>query len=69
MARGSLYRWGESRDVPDTLNAILEYPEGFTANLSSTFNNQNNAEGSFEFLGTEGSLLLGLDADDVRPRA
>ena len=59
VARGSLYRWGESRDVPDTLNAILEYPEGFTANLSSTFNNQNNAEGSFEFLGTEGSLLLG----------
>ena len=59
VARGSLYRWGESRDVPDTLNAILEYPEGFTVNLSSTFNNQNNAEGSFEFLGTEGSLLMG----------
>ena len=59
VARGSLYRWNEKRDVPDTLNAILEYPEGFTVNLSSTFNNQNNAEGSFEFLGTEGSLLLG----------
>src|ERR1039458_4346104 len=29
MAMGELYRWKESRDVPDTLNAILEYPEGF----------------------------------------
>ena len=59
VGRGSLYRWKESRDVPDTLNAILEYPEGFTVNLSSTFNNQYDPAGSFEFLGTEGTLLLG----------
>jgi predicted dehydrogenase len=59
VALGQLYRWKESRDVPDTLNAILEYPEGFTVNLSSTFNNQLSAEGSFQILGTEGSLTLG----------
>lgn len=58
-AMGSLYRWKESRDVPDTLNAILEYPEGFTVNLSSTFNNQSSAESSFMFLGTEGTISLG----------
>lgn len=58
MAMGQLYRWKESRDVPDTLNAILEYPEGFTVNLSSTFNNQSSAEASFQFLGTEGTLSL-----------
>src|SRR6266481_608017 len=56
IAMGELYRWKESRDVPDTLNAILEYPEGFTVNLSSTFNNQLSADGSFQFLGTEGSI-------------
>jgi predicted dehydrogenase len=56
---GELYRWKETRDVPDTLNAILEYPEGFTVNLSSTFNNQMSAEGSFQILGTEGSITLG----------
>ncbi|MBI3681861.1 MAG: Gfo/Idh/MocA family oxidoreductase [Acidobacteria bacterium] len=56
---GQLYRWTGSRDVPDTLNAILEYPEGFTVNLSSTFNNQFSAEGSFQILGAEGSILLG----------
>jgi predicted dehydrogenase len=59
MAMGELYRWKESRDVPDTVNAILEYPEGFVVNLSSTFNNQTGVEGNFQFLGTEGGLTLG----------
>jgi predicted dehydrogenase len=59
LAMGQLYRWKESRDVPDTLNAVLEYPEGFAVNLSSTFNNQTSAEGSFQFLGTEGTITLG----------
>jgi len=55
---GQLYRWKESREVPDTINAILEYPEQFVVNLSSTFNNQTAAETSFDFLGTEGTLSL-----------
>lgn len=59
MAMGELYRWKESRDVPDTLNAVLEYPEGFAVNLSSTFNNQTSAEGSFQILGTKGAIALG----------
>jgi predicted dehydrogenase len=59
VAMGELYRWKESRDVPDTLNAILEYPEGFTVNLSSSFNNQLNAEAGFKMLGTEGSITIG----------
>jgi len=59
VAMGQLYRWKESRDVPDTINAILEYPEGFTANLSSTFNNQLSSEGGFQILGTKGSLVIG----------
>jgi predicted dehydrogenase len=59
VAMGELYRWKDGRDVPDTLNAILEYPEGFVVNLSSTFNNQSSSEGSFQFLGTEGSLTIG----------
>ncbi len=58
VAVGDLYRWRKSRDVPDTLNAILRYPQGFTVTLSSTFNNSSGGAG-FEFLGTEGSLSLG----------
>jgi predicted dehydrogenase len=67
VAMGNLYRWKESRDVPDTLNAILEYPEGFTVNLSSTFNNQSAAEQSFQFLGTEGTISVGWDGLSFRP--
>lgn len=62
MAMGELYRWKDGRDVPDTLNAILEYPEGFTVNLSSTFNNQTSAEGSFQILGTQGAIALSSGA-------
>ena len=59
VAMGQLYRWKESRDVPDTINAVLEYPEGFAVNLSSTFNNQSSAEAGFQILGTEGTLTIG----------
>lgn len=58
VALGELYRWKENRDVYDTINGLLEYPEGFAANLSSTFNNESLAQGSFQFLGTEGTLVL-----------
>ncbi len=59
MAMSQLYRWKETRDVPDTINAILEYPEGFVASLSGTFNNQGASEQGFQILGTKGSLVVG----------
>jgi predicted dehydrogenase len=58
LASGELYRWKESREVPDTLNGLLVYPEGFTVNLSSTFNNESASESGFEILGTEGSIVF-----------
>jgi predicted dehydrogenase len=61
VAAGDLYRWKGSRDVPDTLNAILQYPEGFTVNLSATFNNQSASERSIEILGTKGTLVIGRE--------
>jgi predicted dehydrogenase len=56
VASGQNYRYRETHEVPDTVNAVLEYPEGFTVNLSSTFNNQSASESGFEILGTLGSL-------------
>ncbi len=61
VAAGSLYRWKETRDVPDTLNAILQYPEGFTVNLSGTFNNQSAGGRAVQILGTKGTLTLGRE--------
>lgn len=58
-AMGQLYRWKESREVPDTINGVLEYPEGFAVSLSGTFNNEAAAESSFQILGTEGTLTIG----------
>jgi predicted dehydrogenase len=55
---GQNYRYKETHEVPDTVNAILEYPEGFTVNLSSTFNNQASSESGFEILGNEASLVF-----------
>ena len=60
-AAGSLYRWKGSRDVPDTLDAIMQYPEGFTVNLSGTFNNQSSGERGIQILGTKGTLTLGRE--------
>lgn len=58
LAMGDLYRWTESRDVPDTVNALLRYREGFTVNLSSTFNSRGDRSGMFQVLGTEGTVRL-----------
>jgi len=57
-AMGSNYRYKKTHEVPDTVNAILEYPEAFTVNLSSTFNNQSASESGFEILGTEAALIF-----------
>jgi predicted dehydrogenase len=59
MAMGQIYRWKESRDVPDTINGIVQYPEGFVVNLSATFNNEAVNERGFQIMGTEGTLEIG----------
>jgi len=59
VALGQLYRWKESREVPDTINGVLEYPEGFAVSLSGTFNNEGGSESGFQILGTEGTVTLG----------
>jgi len=58
VAMGQNYRYRETHEVPDTVNAVLEYPEGLVVNLSSTFNNQASAESGFEVLGNEASLVF-----------
>jgi predicted dehydrogenase len=57
-ASGGLYRWTESREVPDTVTAVLDYPQGFTVNLGCTMNNQAGSESGMQILGTTGALIL-----------
>ena len=58
VATGETYKYAKTHEVPDTVNALLTYPEGFTANLTCTFNNEQGAESGMEILGTSGSLIL-----------
>lgn len=54
MAMGGRYRWKE-REVPDQISALIEYPEGFMLNLTSTSNNGHPFP-ALLIMGTEGSL-------------
>ncbi len=54
---GILYRH-DGRQVPDTLDALFEYPEGFHVTMSATFNSQSTTGQGVQFLGTDGSLTL-----------
>jgi hypothetical protein len=48
--------------------STLGGPEGFTANLSSTFNNQTGSDGGgFQILGIKGSLILGRSGMTFNP--
>ncbi len=58
MAAGANYRYKATHEVPDTVNALLMYPEGLTASLTCTFNNAEGTASGLEILGTKGSLAL-----------
>ena len=54
MAAGANYRYKATHEVPDTVNALLMYPEGVTASLTCTFNNAEGTASGLEILGHEG---------------
>jgi predicted dehydrogenase len=58
VSQGGLVRWNDGRAVPDVMDTIFEYPEGFVANLYVNLANSHALHGS-AILGTEGTLLLG----------
>lgn len=53
---GILFRH-DGREVPDTLDALIDY-DGFCVNMASTFNSASTAGQGIQFLGTDGSLTL-----------
>ena len=58
VAAGGILVRKDGREVPDTLDALFVYPEGFNVNMGSTFNNASTPEQGMVFLGTKGSLTL-----------
>lgn len=57
VAAGATHRWTTTHEVPDTIDAILTYPEGFTVNLSCTLNSSNGSD-NVQIMGTKGALTL-----------
>jgi len=56
MASGAILRWTEDdREVPDTLGAIFEYPDGFHVDYSCYFGNDHYGYGE-QFMGNEGTI-------------
>ena len=66
-AAGALSRWKDGREVPDTLSAVFEYAEGFTASLTASQNGGREQE--LRFVGTDGTLVIGESRLTILPEA
>lgn len=57
VSMGGLYKWKDGRTVPDVMNSIFEYEEGF---LADVYVNQANGRPSnpVTIMGTEGTLTF-----------
>ena len=58
VASGGILVRKDGREVPDTLDALFVYPEGFNVNMGATFNNASVPDQGMTFLGNKGSLSL-----------
>ncbi len=63
IAAGATHRWKDTHEVPDTIDAVLTYPQGFTLTLGCTLNSTGGEEG-VHIYGTRGALHL--TGDDIR---
>ncbi|HZS07388.1 MAG TPA: Gfo/Idh/MocA family oxidoreductase [Blastocatellia bacterium] len=69
MALGQLYRFRDGRDTTDTINAVVQYPEGFVVNLSGTFNSSGRGGRGWQILGTDGTLEVSGDELTFTPES
>lgn len=54
---GGLLHWNDGRDVPDTIQAVFEYPGGVLFNYESTLANSFDADYEM-FFGTDSAVML-----------
>jgi predicted dehydrogenase len=58
VSHGGLYHWKDGRTVPDVMNSIFEYPEGFLVDMYVNLANSRPVHGTV-VMGTEGTLVFG----------
>ena len=66
-AAGGILGRKDGREVPDTLDALFVYSEGFNVNMGSTLNNAGLPEQSLLFMGTKGTLSFPGSSFTVAP--
>jgi predicted dehydrogenase len=57
VSNGGIYRWDDGRTVPDVMNSVYEYPQGFIADMYVNLGNEHAGSGAV-IMGSEGTLVL-----------
>ena len=66
VASGGVYHYRDGRDAPDTICALLEYPDSWTATFAATL--APGLKGAaFELCGTEGRLWISRGRYEFTP--
>jgi predicted dehydrogenase len=66
LAAGGVYHYKDGRTAPDTINVLLEYPQGFTATFEATLV-PGIRGAAIEFCGTEGRLWIDRGRFEFHP--
>jgi predicted dehydrogenase len=57
VSQGGIYRWNDGRTVPDVMNSLFEYPQGFLADMYVNLGNSRPVHGTI-VMGSEGTLVF-----------
>jgi predicted dehydrogenase len=66
VAMGGVYVFKDGRTAPDTINALLQYPEEFTVTFEGVLGT-GATRGAVEFFGTQGTLSINRERFEFRP--
>ena len=66
VSQGVLSKWKDGRTVPDVMNSLLEYPEGFLVDVYVNQANGQQPRGIFIY-GDEGTLLVTFNRLELTP--
>jgi predicted dehydrogenase len=60
-ANGGIFRWKDGRNVPDVLNAVLEYPEGITVDMcvNLCYAGPGNTLRGTQIIGSKATMYVG----------
>ena len=58
VSHGGIYRWNDGRTVPDLMQSVFEYPEGFLASMHVNLGNGRGSGNNIIISGTDATLVF-----------